>query len=57
MAAMAPITPASKLEGAIIMAAIALAAHKDWVHGCVWLGDDVPTRSAVLASCFMTCEL
>jgi hypothetical protein len=32
MAAMAPITPASKLEGAIIMAAIALAAHKDWLH-------------------------
>jgi len=58
MAAMAPITPASKLEGAIIMAAIALAAHKDWLHRLrVALDDDVPTRSAVLASCFMSCDL
>ena len=60
MAAMAPITPASKLEGAIIMAAIALAAHKDWLHRLrVWLPLDVTMcttrdgrQSAVLASYF-----
>ena len=40
------------------MAAIALAAHKDWLHRLrVALDDDVPTRSAVLASCFMSCDL
>ena len=54
MAAMAPRTPASKLEGAIIMAAIALAAHKDWLHRLRgWLDVHDTTRqteSAVLAS-------